>query len=441
MQLAHLASRLYGTPLLIARPKLEVILATLGPRIGLPEVMNNATALPVQRAVAQGKYPGIAVIPIHGTLVRRTLGLEAASGLMSYAEITNTLEVALSDPKVKGILLDIDSPGGEAGGVFELAKRIRAASAIKPVWAHANDSAYSAAYAIAAAASRVTLSQTAGVGSIGVIALHVDQSVRDAKEGLHYTAIYAGHHKNDFSPHEPLSPQANTALQTEVNRLYQIFVEHVSGLRRMPVDAVRSSEAGLYFGEEAVTLGLADAVSSFDEALSSMSEFIAVNQKMISGNPNTLSAQTITSNRNSFNSNQLKGTPPMTETQSTDDIQHDPTEAQSDIENNGPDLSAEEQIQPINAEPSPLVVATQGPPNWRTEAQAIAELCLIAGSPERTAEFLAANMNQAQIRQVLLNDRAEQPEITSRITADTGVRQQPEESPIVAAAKKLSAKE
>ena len=131
----------------------------------------------------------------------------------------------------------------------------------------------------------------------------------------------------------------------------------------------------------------------------------------------------------------------MTETQSTDDIQHDPTEAKSDTENNGPDLSAEEQIQPINAEPSPSVVAAQAPPNWRAEAQAIAELCLIAGSPERTAEFLAANMNQAQIRQVLLNDRAEQPEITSRITADAGVRQQPEESPIVAAAKKLSAKE
>lgn len=441
MQLAHLASRLYGTPLLIARPKLEVILATLGPRIGLPEVMNNATALPVQRAVAQSKYPGIAVIPIHGTLVRRTLGLEAASGLMSYAEITNTLEVALSDPKVKGILLDIDSPGGEAGGVFELAKRIRAVSAIKPVWAHANDSAYSAAYVIAAAASRVTLSQTAGVGSIGVIALHVDQSVRDAKEGLHYTAIYAGHHKNDFSPHEPLSPQANTALQTEVNRLYQIFVDHVSALRRMPVDAVRSSEAGLYFGDEAVSLGLADAVNSFDEALTSLSEFIAANQKIISGNPSKLSAQTITSNRNAFNSNQLKGTPPMNEAERTDDSQSEPADTQVLVESDSPDLAAEAQAQQINATVHPTVEAAHAPPNWRAEAQAIAELCLIAGSPERTAEFLAANMSQAQIRQVLLNDRAEQPEITSRITADAGVRQQPEDSPIVAAAKKLSAKE
>ena len=75
-------------------------------------------------------------------------------------------------------------------------------------------------FGIAAACQRLTLSQTGGVGSIGVIALHVDQSVKDAKDGISYTAVYAGGHKNDFSPHQPLSPQASTVLQTEVDRLY-----------------------------------------------------------------------------------------------------------------------------------------------------------------------------------------------------------------------------
>ena len=202
MQLVHLASRLYGTPLLIARSKLDVILSVLGPRIGLPEI-DAAVPLPSPKAGTSVAQPGIAIIPVHGTLVRRAIGLEAASGLTSYGEIAARLDTALADPQVSGILLDLDSPGGEAGGVFELAERIRAANDIKPVWAHANDSAYSAAYAIAAAASRLTLSQTAGVGSIGVIALHVDQSIKDAKDGIAFTAIYAGHHKNDFSPHAP----------------------------------------------------------------------------------------------------------------------------------------------------------------------------------------------------------------------------------------------
>ena len=121
---------------------------------------------------------------MHGTLVKRTAGLDAASGLTSYAEIGAMLESALADPQVAGILLDIDSPGGEASGSFELARRVREAAAVKPIWALANDSAFSAAYAIASAADRVIISETGGVGSIGVIALHIDQSVKDANDGL-----------------------------------------------------------------------------------------------------------------------------------------------------------------------------------------------------------------------------------------------------------------
>ena len=86
MQLVHLASRLYGTPLLIARPKLDVILSVLGSRIGLPD-LDMAMPLPMPRQSATPGQAGIAVIPVVGTLVRRSMGIEAASGLMSYGEI------------------------------------------------------------------------------------------------------------------------------------------------------------------------------------------------------------------------------------------------------------------------------------------------------------------------------------------------------------------
>ena len=268
MQLPHLASRLYGTPLLVARSKLDIILAVLGDRIGWPE---PKAALPIPSPRAMPDAPaGIAVIPVYGTLVRRSLGLEAASGLTSYGELSAMLDAALSDPSVSGILLDVDSPGGEAGGVFELAQRIRAADAVKPVWAIASDSAFSAAYAIACAASRVYVTQTAGVGSIGVIAMHVDQTARDAQEGYRYTAITAGDQKNDFSPHEKLSSEAQSRLQAEVDRLYGIFVETVATMRHLDARFVRSTQAGLYFGPEAVTAGLADAQGSFLELKSNI---------------------------------------------------------------------------------------------------------------------------------------------------------------------------
>ncbi|MBK9161103.1 MAG: S49 family peptidase [Nitrosomonadales bacterium] len=272
MNLPHLASRLYGTPLLLARAKLDVILSVLGDRVNWPE---SDLAVPsIQKRPSIDAPVGIAVIPVVGSLVRRTVGLDPASGFTSYAEIAGMVDAALADASVEGIVLDIDSPGGEAGGVFELGERIRAADVIKPVWAVSADSAFSAAYAIGCSASRLMVSRTGGVGSIGVIAMHVDQTARDAQQGYRYTPITAGDHKNDFSPHEKLTPDAHARLQAEVDRLYGLFVDHVAAMRRLDADAVRATEAGIYFGQDAVASGLADAVGSLDAVLAEFSSFL-----------------------------------------------------------------------------------------------------------------------------------------------------------------------
>jgi ClpP class serine protease len=140
------------------------------------------------------------------------MGIEAASGLMSYGEIEARLDAASGPTPVAGILLDLDSPGGEASGVFELAERIRAASTIKPIWAHANDAAYRgfchrgslpAPDAVADRRRRVDWRDRATRRPVG----------EGCQDGLIYTAVFAGSHKNDFSPHEPLSPRHH-ALQT-----------------------------------------------------------------------------------------------------------------------------------------------------------------------------------------------------------------------------------
>ena len=439
MQLVHLASRLYGTPLLIARPKLDVILSVLGPRIGLPDI-DTTVPLPAPKASVSAGQLGIAIIPVHGTLVRRAMGLEAASGLTSYGEIAARLDAALADPQVNGILLDLDSPGGEAGGVFELAERIRAVNDIKPVWAHANDSAYSAAYAIAAAASRLTLSQTAGVGSIGVIALHVDQSVKDAKDGVAYTAIYAGHHKNDFSPHAPLSPQAATTLQSEVDRLYGIFVDQVARMRGMDSDAVQATEAGLIFGDAAVATGLADAVMSFDQVLVEFTNALDAQRRLATPSANTAKRrpQARASPEELNASYQISSHQPSHLEQTMTD-----QEQQSPMDDRDPEITPDPADAPAKEPAAPPVAAliAGATTNDRIEAQAIAEICLIAGTPQRTAEFLTSGMTESQVRRALLEARAEQPEIASRITADAGTTVRPESSPVVAAVKKLTTKE
>ncbi|MFO1369815.1 MAG: S49 family peptidase [Marinagarivorans sp.] len=430
MPLVHLASRLYGTPLLIARNKLDVILAVLGPRIGLAEMAIPLAqpllgAQPLPRAATAPPSSSIALLPIHGTLVRRAMGLDALSGLTSYTDIAEQLDSALANPQVKGILLELDSPGGEAGGVFELAARIRAANAIKPVWAHANDTAFSATYALAAAASRVTLSQTAGVGSIGVIALHVDQSIKDARDGLAYNAIFAGHHKNDFSPHAPLSPQAAASLQAEVDRLYALFVDQVALMRSLPPEAVRATEAGLYFGEAAVDNGLADAVSSFEAITAEFSEFVQTPKPLFSG---FRAANPIA--KTPLESPMTTPTPPQPPAPLTHPAHPTPD----------PNAALSPPVALPPAQDSLPIAAVAPGSASRSEAQAIAELCLMAGSAHRTAEFLASGLSADQVRHTLLAARASQPDITSHITVDTALKSAPDASPVMGAIKRLLAR-
>ncbi|KAK2577761.1 hypothetical protein KPH14_000693 [Odynerus spinipes] len=133
---------------------------------------------------------GIKVIPIHGILTKKSEAFDNVLGMTSYEKIREEIEEALIDEEVETIILDIDSPGGEVNGLFDLADFIYEArkSEKKKIVAIANDDAYSAAYAIASSAEKVFVSRTSGVGSIGVIASHVDQSGFDEKQG-HETEI------------------------------------------------------------------------------------------------------------------------------------------------------------------------------------------------------------------------------------------------------------
>jgi signal peptide peptidase SppA len=270
--LPHLAGRVFNTPLLIARAKMESILAVMTPKFMGQSMPTLAMATPTRDR--QQNAANIAIIPVMGTLVRRGSYLNAASGLTSYAEIEAMFDAAVADSTVKGIILEIDSPGGEAGGVFDLADKIFNARAQKPIWAVANEEAYSAAYAIAAACEKIYLPRTAGVGSVGVIAVHVDQSAFDAAEGIKYTPIFAGDCKNDLSPHQPLTDPARLAVQAEVDRLYGIFATGVARGRKISVDAVKATEAALYFGESAVSAGLADQLGTLNDALIDLSQQI-----------------------------------------------------------------------------------------------------------------------------------------------------------------------
>ena len=279
LDLPHVFARAFNTPLLIADAKLEAILSGIGNRVIAGDVGASRDDRPEAEASAgqdrrfkSGGYlldNGIAVLPIIGTMVRRGSWLDAESGLMSYAAIRRGIAEMANDGAVRGIMLEIDSYGGEAAGVFELADWIAEASSRsgKPIRAHVNESAASAAYAIASPAEFISIPMTGEAGSIGVVCAHVDVSEADKKAGHKWTFIHAGAKKVDGNAHQPLNNSAKSELQADIDFLYEMFVGMVSRNRGIDAASVKATEAGIYRGELAVQAGLADAVMTFDEAI------------------------------------------------------------------------------------------------------------------------------------------------------------------------------
>lgn len=206
---------------------------------------------------------GIAIIPVTGVL------MHAASWYWSettYDAIAQSLFAAVADPEVRGIAMLIDSPGGECNGCFDLADDIFAARGVKPIYAIVDESAFSAAYALASSADKIILPRTGGVGSIGIISMHVDITKMLDDAGIKVTTFQYGEYKSDSQPTNTLDKGAKARIQADVDTLGEMFVELVARNRGLDAAAIRKMEAGCFLGEAGVEAGLADAVMSPDEA-------------------------------------------------------------------------------------------------------------------------------------------------------------------------------
>ena len=215
----------------------------------------------------------VAIIPIEGVLVHGTGSAWAAE--TGYATISQKVIEAAADDEARAIALQISSPGGEVSGLFELTDTISSITGDKPVWAILDDHAYSAAYAIASTADHVTVPRTGGTGSIGVITMHADVSKALENFGINVSIIQYGERKSDYSPFKPLANDARERLQADVNAVGEMFVKMVAKNRGLPHSRVRSTEAGIFLGQDGVTAGLADALQSPQEAFNALAKRIS----------------------------------------------------------------------------------------------------------------------------------------------------------------------
>lgn len=433
MHHTQIAQRVFNTPLMVDPAKALAFLTGLGPRItgreitveGMPiDPADQATAASPARAslfgddltnrqARNGSQPfavveGIAVIEIAGTLVHRGAWIGQSSGLTSYEGIAAQLQAALSDPAIRGIALDIDSFGGEVAGAFDLADRIRAVRAQKPVQAFVADHALSAAYALASQADRIILPRTGAVGSIGVVAMHSDMSGALDQKGIAVTLIHAGARKVDANPYQPLPEAVRERIAGELEDLRQLFAETVAEGRGRRLDTSRAlgTEAAVFRGEAAVFAGLADEVA---DPVTAFRAFVAAPRGTTTP----------------------RGKGPMMTTAPEDHAQPAAAPAAS---------TPPEPAAPAAIAPPQTTAAAMSPEAIRAEAAEVAQVCAQAarlGVQIDAADAVAKGVKPEALRAKVLADLAARSDAAGIIA--TAPAPGAKESPIVTAARKSAA--
>lgn len=212
----------------------------------------------------------VAVVPIIGTLTQRgdVINSEATR---SAAEIGDEVTALAAEPKVDGIVLEVDSPGGEVFGIPEAWQAIHQAAKSKPVVAAVNAQAASAGYYLTSAATEVYLTPSGEVGSVGVFALHIDASRAIEESGQRWEFVEASEspHKVELAPDRGLSDDAREDLQAMVDRYMSYFHRDVSRGRGVPVETVRRDFGrGRMLGpERALQARMIDRVGTLEDAI------------------------------------------------------------------------------------------------------------------------------------------------------------------------------
>jgi len=213
---------------------------------------------------------GVGVLPVYGPIFPRANMMTDFSGATSAEALAKDFSTMLSNPDVKAILMDIDSPGGAITGISELASFIVSNRGVKPIHAFISGAGNSAAYWLASAADRVAIADTGEAGSIGVVAIYKDTGKKDETEGIKNIEIVSSQ-----SPLKRVAPSTDAGkekIQRLVDAAATVFIRAVANYRGTDEETVQEEfgQGDIYLGTRAVAQGLADEVSTFENEMKAL---------------------------------------------------------------------------------------------------------------------------------------------------------------------------
>ena len=260
-------NRIAGEPWAITETALHTILEIAARENESPQAVAAKLGRNLQNTYSVTERDGVAIIPVTGPLFRYANLFTMISGASSYELIARDFTVALENPQIKGIILDIDSPGGEVNGVSELSNMVFAARGKKPVVAYASGDAASGAYWIASAADEIVVSETSALGSIGVVGMYQGKSGKST-EAVEIVSSQSPHKRLD-----PTTDDGRSRLQIRIDSMADVFIETIARNRNVSAENVQNHYGGgdVMIGAKAVSAGLADRVGSLEGLIAELS--------------------------------------------------------------------------------------------------------------------------------------------------------------------------
>ena len=266
--LSHITEKVYGQPWLI-RPLVHRSISTqlenvLTGKIQLPSFTDKDD----EATIVISGIQSIAVIEVDGIIGKRLSLLETECGGCDLDSIAFQIKEVASDPNIKTIVFNINSPGGTVTGVREIGELIAEVSKTKNTIAYTDTLCASAAYWIASQCNEIVVSASSDIGSIGVYSLYLDETRALEIEGLKVNAISAGKYKLVGSSFKPMQEDERALLQADIDKIYNQFKAAVTNKRNIPDEYMQGQ---IFDGEKAVQIGIADGVvNSFDDLIEAL---------------------------------------------------------------------------------------------------------------------------------------------------------------------------
>lgn len=193
-------------------------------------------------------------------------------------DIRHALKQAADDPKVKAVVLRVDSPGGSVLGSDVILRAVKDLRAKKPVVVSMGDVAASGGYYVSCAADAILADETTITASIGVIGGKLITTGMWNKLGVNWVPFQRGKNADFFSSAHRFTDDQRTRLHDWMESAYVAFKNHVVEGRgdrlKEPIDDIAGGR--VFTGRQAVDLGLVDRIGGLDDAIALAAQMASI---------------------------------------------------------------------------------------------------------------------------------------------------------------------